>query len=82
MPDSLVKQEEVKFGWFPVISADHILNFLKFSRVDGAVVGFQVFQVLGLTTDGDTMMRFYEGRLRVRSPGSMSSFVKFSGLGC
>jgi hypothetical protein len=48
MPDSLVKQEEVKqeevkFGWYHVISADHILNFLKFSRVDGAVVRFQVF---------------------------------------
>ena len=58
MPDSLMKQEEVKFGWYHVISADHILNFLKFSRVDGAVVRFQIFQVLGLTTDGDTMMRF------------------------
>jgi hypothetical protein len=43
MPDSLVKQEEVKFGWYHVISADHILNTLKFSRVDGAMVRFQVF---------------------------------------
>ncbi len=53
MPDSLVKQEEVKqeevkqeevkFGWYHVISADHSLNFLKISRVDGAVVRFQVF---------------------------------------
>ncbi len=43
MPDSLVKQEEVKFDWYHVISADHIFNSLKFSRVDGTVVRFQVF---------------------------------------
>jgi hypothetical protein len=70
MPDSLVKQEEVKFGWLPVISADHIL---KFSQVlEGRRSGrfdFKVFQVLELTTATDTMTRFYEGRPRVRSYG-------------